>query len=244
VWDQKDPSTLWLGPPGAACHSLAIGDLQGDGQAEVVSESQILSATDGTLLAEYGPVAPGGFATNVGVESGPWYVDVFGNATALTLPDGAYAHTASYRVVVDPTQAQLFVEGSANRPALDLHAQLPLACPLGSAGALASGGPPTIADVDGDGVADIGVATARGYVVFDGSKLQDASEPDSNTYLWSRLTTIVTTANAPAPRSTSTATVGPISSRSTPLISASSDPTASSVRACATPPSRVWPFRW
>jgi hypothetical protein len=46
------------------------------------------------------------------------------------------------------------------------------------------GGPPTVADFDGDGFPDVGIAGAVGYAVFSGKKLMDPSVADKDTLLW------------------------------------------------------------
>ncbi|MFT3773875.1 MAG: FG-GAP-like repeat-containing protein [Minicystis sp.] len=46
------------------------------------------------------------------------------------------------------------------------------------------GGPPTVADFDGDGFPDVGAAGAIGYVVFSGAKMMDPAVPDNQLILW------------------------------------------------------------
>jgi len=46
------------------------------------------------------------------------------------------------------------------------------------------GGPPTVADFNGDGTPDIGAAGAVGYVVFDGEKLLDEQIPNEEVVAW------------------------------------------------------------
>lgn len=46
------------------------------------------------------------------------------------------------------------------------------------------GGPPTVADFNGDGIPDIGAAGAVGYVVFDGKKLLDGLIPNDEVVAW------------------------------------------------------------
>ena len=53
-----------------------------------------------------------------------------------------------------------------------------------NAGVEYGGGPPTVADFNGDGVPDIGAAGAVGYVVFDGKKLLDAMIPNKDVIVW------------------------------------------------------------
>ncbi len=50
------------------------------------------------------------------------------------------------------------------------------------------GGPPTIADFDGDGFPDVGAAGAVGYIVLSGKKLMDPSVPVDQTTLWFKTT--------------------------------------------------------
>src|SRR5262249_17764789 len=58
-------------------------------------------------------------------------------------------------------------------------------CVAGSWGATHGGGPPTIADFNGDGTPDVGAAGGIGYVVFDGMKLMDPTVMGPSTILWS-----------------------------------------------------------
>ncbi len=46
------------------------------------------------------------------------------------------------------------------------------------------GGPPTVADFDGDGTPDVGVAGAVGYIVFSGKQLMDPGVAPADTVLW------------------------------------------------------------
>jgi hypothetical protein len=50
------------------------------------------------------------------------------------------------------------------------------------------GGPPTVADFDGDGFPDVGAAGAVGYVVFSGKAMMDPTVPDSGLVLWFKTT--------------------------------------------------------
>jgi VCBS repeat protein len=194
----------WLGPPSPRCASLALADLRGDGLVEVISESQILDALGGTLIAEYGPAAEAAFAVadvegNDGLEeivTGATLYDFNGAVLAATgAPDGYVAlgdlddDGQLEVVVVDPSTATLWLwhydaGPQILRSTLDLHLALPQGCPPPTPGASASGGPPVVADVDGDGHPDVAVATARGYVVLDGAELVDPGVADGDVVLW------------------------------------------------------------
>lgn len=50
------------------------------------------------------------------------------------------------------------------------------------------GGPPTVADFDGDGYPDVGAAGAVGYVVFSGAKMMDMTVPNDQLVLWFKTT--------------------------------------------------------
>jgi FG-GAP-like repeat len=50
------------------------------------------------------------------------------------------------------------------------------------------GGPPTVADFDGDGFPDVGAAGAVGYVVMSGQKLMDPMTPNAGVQLWFQTT--------------------------------------------------------
>ena len=50
------------------------------------------------------------------------------------------------------------------------------------------GGPPTVADFDGDGVPDVGAAGAVGYIVFSGQKMMDPNVANADIDLWFKTT--------------------------------------------------------
>ena len=67
------------------------------------------------------------------------------------------------------------------RSAIDLNAIVPPLSPFG-------GGPPIVADFDGDGFPDVGTATSSAYVVLSGKLLMDPNVADADTFLWTRMT--------------------------------------------------------
>jgi hypothetical protein len=198
---------LWLGPVSTLCDSLAIADI--GGSSKVVSESQILDAS-GALVADYGPAPSHGFvvvdiednATGLEILTAAVVYDSSGAFIMDTGLGGEYVAVGDFEgdnspikdlevVGIDPDQARLSLwrmSGGAVatplRTGIDLHAALPIACPPASPGATASGGLPLLSDITGDGYLDVGVATARGYVVYDGVKLLNSMVTDENTVAW------------------------------------------------------------
>jgi hypothetical protein len=75
------------------------------------------------------------------------------------------------------------------RQGLDINGSLsPSLCPVGSSGYLHGGGPPTVADFDGDGIPDVAQAGGIGYAVFNGASLMNPAVADADVFLWQRQT--------------------------------------------------------
>jgi len=75
------------------------------------------------------------------------------------------------------------------RTGLDINGTLdPTLCGSTSAGRTHGGGPPTAADVNGDGTPDIAVAGGVGYAVLDGRRLVDSTVADADTFFWTQST--------------------------------------------------------
>jgi hypothetical protein len=147
---------------GSGATSVVVSDIDGDGQLEVVGPVSAFEA-DGTQIA----------ATGIGGRH-PAIADFDGDGTA----EVAVIDTANHTLVVwrpnpaDPASAEIIRQG------ININGDLG-ACP-GDTG----GGPPTIADFNGDGVPDVGVAAGVGYAVFDGSALMTPAIANETTLLW------------------------------------------------------------
>ncbi len=86
----------------------------------------------------------------------------------------------------DPTAPGGFV---IVREPVDINGTLdPALCAPGSAGSTRGGGPPTVADFDGDGVPDVALAGGVGYAILNGAKLVDPAVAGPDTFLWVKQT--------------------------------------------------------
>jgi hypothetical protein len=157
-------------------HMKAIAaDADADGQLEIVTPSRILEV-DGTVTAD---AALGGTfpaIADLDLDGRPEIVvvdNVHGTGTH-------WLHVWHH----DPQQPAKF---AVLRQNLDLNNGnlTTVAC---GAQFEYGGGPPTVADFDGDGTPDVGVAGAVGYIVFSGKKLMDPNVLPADTVLWFKTT--------------------------------------------------------
>jgi len=202
----------WLSPPGT-CAMPSIADLDHDGIPEVIVESQILDgATGQPKVAAFTPAN----TANVVVSDmdGDGFLDIVtpnrvykrdGSLIADTglaaryaavgdfdkdgVPEVAAADNLAHSIAIwhldanEPNGVKILRQG------IDINGPLsPNLCPAGSAGNTRGGGPPTVADFNGDGTPDVALAGGVGYAVFDGTKLMDANVPNNQTILWIKQT--------------------------------------------------------
>jgi hypothetical protein len=150
-----------------------VSDVDGDGKLDVVTGSRAYRA-DGTLIADTAVVGT--------------YVAV-GDLDKDGVPEIVAANTNNHTLVVwhlDPTAPGGF---KIIRQGIDINGTLdPNLCAAGSAGNTKGGGPPTIADFNGDGTPDVALAGGVGYAVFDGTKLMDPLIVGVDTFLWIKQT--------------------------------------------------------
>ncbi len=141
---------------------VVVSDVDGDGQLEVVGPRAVFEA-DGTQIA----------ATGLG-GTHPAVADFDGDGAAEIATIDTAGHTlVVWRVdPLDPTSATILRSG------ININGD------LGACNGDTGGGPPTIADFNGDGVPDVGVAAGVGYAVFDGDALLTPAIANETTLLW------------------------------------------------------------
>src|SRR5262249_50260250 len=204
-------SVLWTAP--YACYMPSIADIDGDGKVEVIVEGGILDGATGALKHAFTPALDGHFivsdldgdgqldvitATRGYHADGTLFVDtkLTGNWPAIAdfdhdgIPEVVDVDTLAHTLSLwryDATAANKF---TVVRPAVDMNLQFPTNhCPPAYYGYTHGGGPPTVADFNGDGSPDVGLAGGIGYVVFDGKKLLDPTQTGAQVILWSVTTT-------------------------------------------------------
>jgi hypothetical protein len=155
-----------------------VADITGDGRLDYVKPARAWDA-DGLPLVTGAP--PGTFPAVADF-------DLDGLAEVVSIRntgqrDGIHV-LQMWRY--DPAAANGFATIRTN---ININGTLPVShCPTTHHGYSDGGGPPTIADFNGDGFPDVGVAGGIGYAVFDGTKLVDPSIANPDTFLWIRQT--------------------------------------------------------
>ena len=205
-------AAFWTTANTITCQFPSIADLDGDGHPEVIVEGGILDGATGNVKATFTPALAGSFVvsdidndTKLDIvtssqaydHNGTQFIDtgVPGNWPAIGDFDkngtpevvAVYygAHTVSFWHY-DNTQASKF---SWVRQGIDINGTLTQHCISGSAGYSHGGGPPTVADFNGDGVPDVALAGGIGYVVLDGAEVVNPQATNAQTILWTASTT-------------------------------------------------------
>ncbi|APR79969.1 Hemolysin-related protein RbmC [Minicystis rosea] len=163
--------------------TFVVSDIDGDGKLDIVTSSRGYH-DDGNLFVDTKIAATGQFDGTPDWKS-PW--PAIGDFDKDGKPEIAVIDNLAHTISVwryDAAAPQLF---QSVRAPIDINLHFPVnTCASTSWGGTHGGGPPTIADFDGDGVPDVGTAGGIGYVVFDGKKLIDPASTDP--ILWAQPT--------------------------------------------------------
>ena len=167
----KNPASWWR-------ERVTAADLNDDGVLEIITASAAFNA-DGTLFAD--SKLRGTFPAVADLDGdGKPEVVVIAN-----LGKGSnvhHLHVWAYDANA-PDKAKIVRQGvNINGPLA------PALCPASSNGYSGGGGPPTIAEFNGDGHPDVGVAGGIGYAVFDGALLMDPNTANPDTLVWIKQT--------------------------------------------------------
>ena len=204
---KADGSDLWTSPA-AGCVMPSLGDLDGDGLPEVVVEGGVLNGATGAMKYALTPAGPGNFVLSDMDGDGkldivtPTRIHKGSDGTLLAdsglagtyvavgdfdkdgTPEVASINKPIHQLSVWRYDATATNKVKVLRTGIDINGTFANTCPAGSSGNTTGGGPPTIADFNGDQVPDVAVAGGIGYAVIDGSKVLNAAVPANQTLLW------------------------------------------------------------
>lgn len=208
---RADGSDLWTDTVGGGCFMPSIGDLDGNGEPEVVVASRVLDGKTGALKATLAPAN----TQNVVLSDmdGDGKLDIVtpsrlykgdGSLIADTALPGTYVAIGDFdkdgvpevASIDKPTHTLSVWHYDATKPGkfavlrtgIDINGTFANTCPAGSSGSTTGGGPPTVADFNGDGTPDVAVAGGIGYAVIDGTKILDPNVAANQTNLWLKQT--------------------------------------------------------
>lgn len=205
-----DGTELWATQTALSCRIPAIADLAGLGHPAVIVEGGIIDGATGDVLVTFPSnrsvvaadfnndgvlelvsgagayAADGSTIVDTGLVSS-W--PAVGDFDKDGVPEIVAVDYQGHRMALwhyDPAEASKF---KIVRDWVDINGSLdPNLCAAGSAGNTRGGGPPTVADFNGDGLPDVALAGGVGYAVLDGKKLMDPSVAGPDTFLWVKQT--------------------------------------------------------
>jgi hypothetical protein len=168
---ELDPGTTW------GARITALSDVDGDGLLDVVDGQRAYKATGAVI-----------WDLRTGPDAIPFGYPAVGDFDKDQKPEVVIVASGgphrAYVVKYDPQQAS----GAAIvRRDIDINNGVSTAT-FCNAGSEYGGGPPTIADFDGDGTPDVGVAGAVGYVVLSGAAIVNKNLTNAQTILWFKTT--------------------------------------------------------
>jgi hypothetical protein len=201
-----DGTELWTSAYDGGCLIPSLADLDHDGQVELVERGGVLDALTGETEALFDVAQVTVQAVDLDGDgtleiAGPQAVyeadgtllgltGVTGNWTAAgdfdhdLVPEIVVAEFSTHRMHIyhwDQPSQQIVLD----RQDLDINGPLSTdLCPWGSTGRTNGGGPPTVADFNGDGTPDIAIAGGVGYAVLDGIAVMNPMVPDLDAFLW------------------------------------------------------------
>lgn len=152
---------------GSGSAEVTVADVTGDGKPDIVSPLKVWDGK-GVLLADATATTVAG-----GAIAGGSFVAV-ADFDKDGKPEIVSADFANHTMHVWRYDAAAAGKIRVLRRNLDINGTLsPSLCPAGSSGNVRGGGPPTVADFNGDGYPDVAMAGGVAYGVWDGKKLLD-----------------------------------------------------------------------
>lgn len=160
--------------------NFVVYDLDGDGFLDIVTGSRVYDR-NGELV--YDAKLHGGY-----VAVGDFDND--GNPEVVAIDTANHVFSVWHLVPNDdPDAGPGTLKAEVVRTGIDINGDAwPGNCGPNQAGYTRGGGPPTVADFNGDGFPDVALAGGVAYAVFDGKKLMDPSVPKDETFLWAKKT--------------------------------------------------------
>ncbi|MCH9686112.1 MAG: VCBS repeat-containing protein [Deltaproteobacteria bacterium] len=185
-------SELWLSES-VGCTQPSIADIDQDGTVEVITNSAVLDGVTGAveinLPVGFNPTTSDVDGDNILELVGPSLVHEADGTLLATLEESGF-HVAVADIDGDGS-AEIATTFFTNSGSLTLWRVDP-AAPSGASvirsygdqAGCPGGGPPTIADFNGDGTPDVGATVDLGFVAYDGAALMNPAIPDAQTQMW------------------------------------------------------------